>query len=140
MAGTPQSLANLPEGLDADAIDTLPVLAALFSQLQPLSPNTGTSGSPAPAGASPFNPISPGPLLLKDVPAATDHIKHKLHKARVQVRELPDMQRTVEEQEVEIRELEDKIRAQRRVLEQFRDIGVQARERRNRVVGDAMET
>lgn len=36
---------------------------------------------------------------------------------------LPDMDRSIEEQEEEIRELEEKIKKQRRVLEQLKVIG-----------------
>jgi len=43
-------------------------------------------------------------------------IKIRLQKARAAVQALPDMGRTIEEQEVEIRELEERVRAQREVL------------------------
>ena len=83
-----------------------------------------------------------GALTLKDIPTATDELKHKLRKARVQVKELPDVQRSIAEQELEIRELEERIREQRRVLEGLRDMGMAARrdkEQRERDGGaDAM--
>lgn len=41
----------------------------------------------------------------------------------MQVARLPDMERGVEEQEVEIRELEARIREQRRVLEGLKAMG-----------------
>jgi predicted RNase H-like nuclease (RuvC/YqgF family) len=82
-------------------------------------------------------------LTIKDIPAATDELKHKLQKARVQVKELPDMQRSVPEQEQEIRELQERIRKQREVLEGLRDVGMLAkREREQRESdggADAME-
>jgi RNA polymerase II transcription mediator complex subunit 9 len=56
-------------------------------------------------------------LTTKDIPAATDDLKSGLKKARALVAQLPDMDRGVEEQEVEIRELEARIEEQRRVLE-----------------------
>ncbi len=53
-----------------------------------------------------------------------------MQRARVQVRELPDMERGVEEQEEEIRELEERIRRQREVLVGLRDVGFQAKRER----------
>jgi small-conductance mechanosensitive channel len=142
----PASLFNLPDGLTPDSIDTLPVLSALLSRLQnpSSSANTAsTSGSPPAASPSQLA-SSTGPLSIKDIPAATDELKHKLQRARVQVKELPDMDRSVEEQEVEIRELEEKIRRQREVLVGLREVGLQAkreREQRGKEGGtDVMET
>jgi hypothetical protein len=51
-------------------------------------------------------------------------MKRKLQKARAAAKELPDMERTVKEQEEEIRELEDRIRMQREVLEGLKSEGV----------------
>ncbi|CAI0655877.1 unnamed protein product, partial [Colletotrichum noveboracense] len=63
-------------------------------------------------------------LSLKDVPAQTDALKHKLQRARVQMRALPDMERTTAEQEDEIKELEERIKMQREVLDRLREAGV----------------
>ena len=128
---TPQSsLLNLPEGLSPDSIDTLPVLSAILSRLQTHSPTAATtSGSPlGPPEASPSQ-LAGGtsPLSIKDIPAATDDLKHKLQKARAQVKELPDIDRTLAEQEEEIKELEEKIRRQREVLEGLKEVGLAAK-------------
>ena len=60
------------------------------------------------------------------------------------MKELPDMQRSIAEQEMEIRELEERIREQRSVLEGLRDVGTAAktkREQRERDgEADVMET
>jgi hypothetical protein len=142
----PPSLLNLPEGLTPDSIDTLPVLSALLLRLQnPSSTAHTASTSGSPPAASPSQLASAtGPLSIKDIPAATDELKHKLQRARIQVKELPDMERSVEEQEEEIRELEEKIRRQSEVLVGLRDVGLQAkREREQREKGggaDIMET
>ena len=60
------------------------------------------------------------------------------------MKELPDIHRSVAEQEQEIQELEERIARQRRVLEGLRDVGMQARrerEEREREGGkDVMET
>jgi hypothetical protein len=128
----PASLFNLPDGLSPDSIDTLPVLSALLSRLQnPSSTAHIASASGSPPAASPSQlASSTGPLSIKDIPPATDELKHKLQRARLRVKELPDMDRSVEEQEVEIRELEDKIRRQREVLVGLKDVGLQAKRER----------
>lgn len=75
-----------------------------------------------------------GPITTKDIPAATDSLKHGLQKARALVKELPDMHRTVEEQEEDIRELEAKIKAQRKVLMDLKNVGLGVeRERKSRM-------
>jgi small-conductance mechanosensitive channel len=139
----PLSLMNLPEGLTPDSIDTLPVLSALLARLQvPTNTNiTSTSGSPP--AASPAQVVSgTGPLTIKDIPAATDELKHKLQKARIQVKELPDIDRSLAEQEEEIRELQERIRRQRGVLENLREVGKAAKNQREESGKDnnAMET
>jgi hypothetical protein len=125
----PSSLFNLPEGLSPDSVDTLPMLSALLSRLQNPSSTAHTiSTSGSPPAASPSQLASgTGPLSIKDIPSATDDLKHNLHGARLQIKELPDMDRSVEEQEVEIRELEEKIRRQREVLVGLRDVGLRAK-------------
>ncbi|KAH6677505.1 RNA polymerase II transcription mediator complex subunit 9-domain-containing protein [Halenospora varia] len=131
----PPSSLGLPEGLSADSIDTLPVLSALLSRLQnPSTTSTSTAGSPPAASPSQIASGN-GPLTIKDIPAATDELKHKVQKARAQVKELPDMDRTITEQEDEIRELEEKIARQREVLVSLRDVGAATkrdREKRER--------
>ena len=63
-------------------------------------------------------------LSFKDVPGATDSLKHKIQHARAQVRALPDMSRTAEEQAQEIAELEARIKTQRALLERLREDGI----------------
>jgi predicted RNase H-like nuclease (RuvC/YqgF family) len=61
-------------------------------------------------------------------------MKRKLQKARAAAKELPDMERTVKEQEEEIRELEERIRMQRGVLEGLREEGLRVgREREGKM-------
>jgi hypothetical protein len=133
---TTPNLLNLPEGLSPDSIDTLPVLSAILSRLQ--APTTTSSTSPL--STSPSQLPSGGPLAIKDIPAATDELKHKLQKARAQVKELPDIDRTLAEQEEEIRELEEKIGKQRGVLEGLKEVGLRAKkERDEKETGGVME-
>ena len=129
MANTPSTPAplpttTLPPGLNADAIDVVPVLSAILSRIPDLvsTPSTTTAGSPPAATPSQLTSVT-GPLSRKDILPATDELKHKLQNARRQVKELPDIERSVAEQEEEIRELEEKIRKQREVLEGLREVG-----------------
>ncbi|TPX18195.1 uncharacterized protein E0L32_002704 [Thyridium curvatum] len=136
----------LPETLSPDALDALTDLASTLSRLRPpqsastladgkgaggpAGPGsgpghhgsqppavTGTTPLPAPAGAQ-------GELHLKDVPSATDALRVKLQRARAQIRSLPDVGRTVAQQEEELRELEDRMRRQKVLMEQLQKVGV----------------
>lgn len=80
-------------------------------------------------------------MSLKQFPAATDPIKHILQRARQQMRTLPDIKRSVEEQEKEIQRLEEKREKQRAQLEKLRGFGVgpASREKDGRVKGEERE-
>ena len=119
----PSAAIPLPEGLSADSVDTLPVLSAVLSRLQNLS-TPATASAASPPTPSPLQVVNgAGLLTIKDVPAATDQLKHKLQRARAQVKELPDIDRSLAEQQEEIRELEERIAKQRGVLETLRQAG-----------------
>jgi hypothetical protein len=134
---TTPGLLHLPDGLSPDSIDTLPILSAILSRLQ--NP-AATTSSTSPPSTSPSQLASGGSLAVKDIPAATDELKHKLQKARAQVKGLPDIDRTLAEQEEEIRELEGKIGKQRGVLEELKEVGLKAkREREEGEKGEVME-
>ncbi|CAK7208784.1 hypothetical protein SCUCBS95973_000223 [Sporothrix curviconia] len=65
-----------------------------------------------------------GPAIgLRDLPTATDGLKHKLHHARVQIKALPDTGRTVAAQEAEMRQLAARIEAQKAMLARLRADG-----------------
>ena len=49
------------------------------------------------------------PLLLKDLPSAAASIRLKISKAKATVDSLPDIERTIEEQEEEIKALEARV-------------------------------
>ncbi|KAF3805631.1 hypothetical protein GCG54_00005670 [Colletotrichum gloeosporioides] len=124
---------ELPSTLSPDALDTLTELTGILTRLRTAIQTSGAAGgitgatpaasgpgaTPNTLGASPNTPLS-----LKDVPAQTDALKHKLQRARVQMRALPDMERTTAEQEDEIKELEERITMQREVLDRLREAGV----------------
>lgn len=69
-----------------------------------------------PADASVPNASTQPPLSPKSVPLETAKIRHKIQAARQLVDGLPDIERTVEEQEQEIRQLEEVIQRRREVL------------------------
>lgn len=123
--------------LSPDAFSPLPPLSEILSRLRPppssssaslnpLAPSPPAASQPTPSGATPLPATaSPtGPLSLKEVPAATDPIKHRLQRARQQVKALPDVGRTVTEQEREIEELQARIREQKEVLKALREVGI----------------
>jgi len=115
-------------------LDTIPVLHGILNRLSTLSPNSNAQDQTSPAAIS--SASTDAPLAIKDIPSATDIVKQNLQKARIQASQLPDISRSIEDQEIDIRELEGKIRAQREVLEGLRDVGNRvAREK-----GDKMET
>ncbi|TQV96896.1 hypothetical protein V2A60_000463 [Cordyceps javanica] len=121
MAIDVQSLA-LPPTLSPDSLDSLSELAIVLAKVR-----TSIQASAGLAtGATPSTTAAAGgqPLSFKDVPGATDALKHKLQHARAQVRALPDMDRTLEEQRREMSELQARIVTQRALLERLRDDGL----------------
>ncbi|KAG6035974.1 hypothetical protein E4U41_005860 [Claviceps citrina] len=134
-----QSPLALPPSLSPDDLDALSelsiVLARVRAGLQASNGiTTGTGATSNGAGAQ------GQPLSFKDVPGATDGLKHKLQQARAQVRVLPDMERSIEEQNREIQDLERRIEKQRTLLESLRDGGLNFGKEDAARVGDKMET
>lgn len=133
------SLGALPGGPGATP-SSAPLGATSQSQPSGATPAPGpgvTGTTPIPSGAVNIN--TPGGLSVKELTAATDNIKHKLQRARAAVKTLPDMHRTVEQQEAEIRELEDRRKKQIAMLARIREEGLQfARTSRDEVEGDRM--
>ncbi|KAL6852981.1 hypothetical protein ACO1O0_007530 [Amphichorda felina] len=113
----------LPSTLSPDTLDVLTHLSTILSEVRTtLQTSTGLdtdSGVEKKDGSAP----SGGGLTFKDVTRASDGIKHKLQRAREQVRALPDMQRGIEEQEAEMKELEARIERQRALLGRLREEG-----------------
>ncbi|KAF1811259.1 hypothetical protein P152DRAFT_483153 [Eremomyces bilateralis CBS 781.70] len=72
-------------------------------------------------GSQPTADASAGETLeIHQLAAATSELKVRLQRARAAVRALPDVERSVEEQEGEIGELEARVRDLRGVLEELR--------------------
>jgi hypothetical protein len=139
---------HLPEGLSPDSIDTLTELVSIVVKLRPspsssnlagltqsgVTPAAGPSGAtPVPgAGGTGSTPLASGQLpnaaasfTIKDLPAATDHLKHKLQRARAAIKTLPDIGRTIARQEADIAELEERKRQQIAMLNKIKDEGLQ---------------
>lgn len=100
----------LPAGLSPDSIDVVSELATIFERVQY-----------APA-ADPSDAASK--ISLRDLPTATDPLKHKLQNARAALHTLPDITRTIPEQEAEIRLVQARIERQRAALQQLKDFGL----------------
>ena len=125
MAAQQQHPLALPKTLSPDDLDTLSELSIVLAKVRAgIQSSAGITGT----GTTPGGGVVPNThgqqLSFKDVPGATDGLKHKLQHARAQVRALPDMERSVAEQEREIVEIEARIERQRALLERLREGGV----------------
>ena len=132
----------LPSTFSPDAIDALTELSFILSRLKPsngdsaTNPSASQNTSQAQTALDPSQPSSSsqgthtflpgvttiGDLSLRDVAVKSDDIKHKLQRAKQQIRQLPDMERTTAEQDEEIAHLKEKIHKQRQVLEMLRTV------------------
>lgn len=106
------SAAPTPGGIalpSPSTFDILPPLHALLSRLL----------LPAPTAASPSPHLinaATAPLSPKDLTTASSAVRIKIQKARVAVQRLPDIDRSVQDQQREIRDLEDEVARLRGVL------------------------
>lgn len=126
----------LPATLSPDDLDALSELSIVLAKVR--AGIQSSNGIATGTGATPGGANNQGQQLsFKDVPGATDGLKHKLQHARVQVRALPDMDRSIEEQNREIQELEARIEKQRALLETLREGGVRYGKEDNRVAASA---
>lgn len=94
----------------------------------------GAAGAGGPsasgAGASSSNAAAAGDeISLHKFPASTDHLRAKLQEARAAVLAMPDMGRTIAEQQVAAAALETRIARQREVLNSLREAGTRFAER-----------
>ncbi|KFZ04727.1 hypothetical protein V501_09037 [Pseudogymnoascus sp. VKM F-4519 (FW-2642)] len=129
---------TLSDNLSPAMLDTIPVLTSILSRVQPPTSSNAPGASPMPAtsfgtpsftsqpSSSQLRPDATGALSTKEIPAATDALKHRLQRARVEVAQLPGIGMSIEEQEVEIRALESRIREQRAALKSLSEVGGRA--------------
>ncbi|KAL1967589.1 hypothetical protein VTN77DRAFT_3104 [Rasamsonia byssochlamydoides] len=80
---------------------------------------TTSSAASATADTTLLGPNALPPLDIKDLPTAASAVKIRIQKARAVIDSLPDVSRTVEEQEQEIAELEERIGRLRAVIAEF---------------------
>jgi hypothetical protein len=114
---TTTSPPEVPPFPSPQTFDILPEIYALVSRLQ-LSTSTTTD----PTISQPIDSLS-----SKDLPAAAVPIKLKIQKARATVQSLPDVGRTVEEQESEIKALEKRNESLRKRVQELAGLARQAR-------------
>lgn len=101
---TPSNPSTLPS---PSTFDILPPLHALLSRLLLPPPSTST---PAASSSTPSQaPSDSTYLATKDLPTAVSTTRLRLEKAKKAVADLPDVERTVEEQQEEIEELEAEV-------------------------------
>lgn len=137
-SAAPHPLA-LPPTFSPDTLDALTELSLVLAKVRAgIQSSSGITTEPAPGGGA----GAAGGLTLsfKEVPGATDGLKHKLQRARAQVRALPDMDRTIGEQTEEIRDLETRIRTQRALLQRLRDEAAGREGKEEAAGGDKMES
>ncbi|CAK7272516.1 hypothetical protein SEPCBS57363_005170 [Sporothrix epigloea] len=130
----------LPKSFSPDALDTTSELASILARLRPPQPSAAQAGAAGARGAATgavegeilgalmggmaAAAAAAGPAIsLRDLPTATDGLKHKLQHARAQIKALPDMGRTVTAQETEMRQLEARIVAQKEMIARLRANG-----------------
>jgi hypothetical protein len=113
---------STPQPPAPSTLDILPLLTTLLTNLQESSQNPTQSAT----SASPTDPNFTAPITPKDIVALTDGMKAKIREARAQIARLPDMDVSLDEQEQEIRDLEERIRRQRKELERLKGIGGRA--------------
>jgi len=97
-------------------------------QAHPQTTGLGGIGTPTPtailSSIAAANNKRTGELTLKEVPAATDALRHRFQRARHIIKTtLPELDRDIPDQEVEIAALEARIARQRETLAKLREVG-----------------
>lgn len=109
----------------ADTFDFLPQLYALLRRLQQpsgIEPPPAQDGSANAQGESSLERVKSseeGKLDISNLDTAASSIRLKIQKAKQIVANMPDVERTVEEQEEEIAELEVRVERQRAMLKRL---------------------
>ncbi|KAJ5773597.1 Mediator complex subunit Med9 [Penicillium paradoxum] len=100
-----------------------PTEALGASQTQTQQAPDGNNGNPTSSHAVPevtvLDPSPHPPLDVKNLPTETSSVRIRIQKARTVVEALPDVQRSVSEQQREIAELEERVRRLRLVISDF---------------------
>lgn len=125
----------LPAGLTPDSIDVPSEFAQILARVRYTDKTGQGQGQgqqqppqPDPSPTSPAGGGSGGTMgasiSTKDLPAAIDPLKHKIQRARAAAHTLPDISRSIPEQEAEMRLLEARIERQRATLLQLKEFGL----------------
>ena len=124
--GTPRTPTNQnadpTAALTAQTFDFLPMLHALLSRLVPDTPGLPQPSQADGTAASTTDDASTagaGHLEIQQLGPAASGIKIKIQKARAALKGLPDADRTVEDQQEDIRLLEERIAKMRDMLNRF---------------------
>lgn len=105
-------------GASGDATEALGA-----SQTQTQQAPDENNGNPTPSNALPevpvLDPSAHPPLDVKNLPTETSSVRIRIQKARTVVEGLPDVHRSVDDQQREIAELEERVRRLRSVISDF---------------------
>lgn len=116
----------LPGGLTPDSIDVPSELTQILSRVRYSDKNSQQQQQQqqAPSAGGAADPAAAAPIPIKDLPAAIDPLKHKIQRARAAVHALPDVRRTIPEQEAEAAALRARIERQHAALLQLKEFGL----------------
>ena len=102
--------------------DILPIVHELLARIDHRQDPIDPASEPDAADLGSLYADLP-PLDPKELPAEVLQVKAKIRRALKELEKLPDMERSIEEQQEEIEELEERERKQREVLRGLRDWG-----------------
>lgn len=120
MSSIPPGIAQQPPLPPADTFDILPALHELLSRIdhQPDSDSSHPDIVP-PTSDDELTYSDTTPLEPRELPTEVLSIKAKIRRALKELEKLADMDRSVEQQEQEIKQLEQRIERQRDMLKQM---------------------
>ncbi|KAK6509257.1 hypothetical protein TWF481_004015 [Arthrobotrys musiformis] len=103
-----------------ETFDFIPQTYDLLVRLLPQ--NSSSSSATTTTTTSPHAQTNLAPIEPKDVDAEASRIRLKIGKARSILNDLPDITRSIQQQQEEVKALEEKIRKQREVLGRIREL------------------
>lgn len=109
----------LPAGLSPDSIDVPSELATILTRIHYTHQQAQAAAADTKPPAIPSNDLAP-----KDLPTATDSLKHKIQHARAAAHTLPDVHRAIAAQNAEIAELHTRLAEQRAALAKLKEFGL----------------
>lgn len=113
----------LPAGLSPDSIDVSSELATILTRIRYTNQQAQAAAGATAADTKP--PAAPSDdLAPKDLPTATDGLKHKIQHARAAAHTLPDVHRAIAAQDAEIAELHTRLADQRAALAKLKEFGL----------------